>query len=121
MLSASSKTAIGFAQRAKERGVVKVIGLTSAGNVEFVKSLGFYDTVLSYDETGQLDPSVSSVSIDMAGNPIVLGAVHQQLGDQLAYSMTVGRSHHDAPNSTAEDAAALACPTPKMFLALIHI
>jgi hypothetical protein len=39
------------------------------------------------------------------------------LGDQLAYSMTVGRSHHDAPNSTAEDAAALAGPTPKMFFA----
>ena len=117
VLSASSKTAIGFAQRSKERGIVKVIGLTSAGNVEFVKGLGFYDAVLSYDETDQLDASVPSVSIDMAGNPTVLGAVHSQLGDQLAYSMTVGRSHHDAPNPIAEDAATLAGPTPKMFFA----
>ena len=38
VLSASSKTAIGFAQRAHLRGGVEVVGVTSAGNVEWSSS-----------------------------------------------------------------------------------
>jgi len=117
VLSASSKTAIGFAQRAAERGTAKVIGLTSAGNADFVRRLGFYDQVVTYDDIDSVDASVTSVSIDMAGNPIVLGAVHAHLGDQLRYSMTVGRSHHDAPDASPDLAAGLAGPRPQMFFA----
>jgi hypothetical protein len=96
VLSASSKTAIGFAQRAALRDGVAVVGLTSAGNAEFVRSLGWYDLVLTYDEIDAL-PDLPSVVIDMAGNPSVLGEVHSRLGDHLRYSMMVGKSHHDAP------------------------
>ncbi|WP_394938936.1 DUF2855 family protein [uncultured Ilumatobacter sp.] len=117
VLSASSKTAIGFAQRAAERGVAKVIGLTSAGNADFVRSLGYYDQVVSYDEVADIDASCATVSIDMAGNPTVLGAVHTHLGDQLKYSMTVGRSHHDAPDVDAANAAQLPGPQPQLFFA----
>lgn len=116
VLSASSKTAIGFAQRAAERGVAKVIGLTSAGNADFVRGLGYYDEVYTYDEIESIDGAVDSVSIDMAGNPTVLGAVHTHLGDRLKYSMTVGRSHHDAPAPDA-DAGAMPGPQPQLFFA----
>lgn len=116
VLSASSKTAIGFAQRAKERGTARVVGLTSGGNADFVTGLGFYDSVLTYDEIGRLDADVDTVAIDMAGNPAVLAAVHNHLGDRLKYSMTVGRSHHDSPAPDA-DAAPMAGPTPQMFFA----
>ena len=115
VLSASSKTAIGFAQRAKSRGAVRVVGVTSAGNRAFVEGLGFYDTVCPYDEVDGLDPTVPTVAIDMAGNPAVLAAVHERFGDGLAYSMTVGRSHHDA--APPEDAGPLAGPSPQMFFA----
>ena len=97
VLSASSKTAIGFAQRAKDRGAAAVVGVTSERNAEFVSGLGYYDTVLTYDALDDLDASRDAVSIDMAGNPAVLSAIHHRLGDRLKYSMTVGRSHHDAP------------------------
>ena len=48
--SASSKTAYGLAHllHSRDNGI-KVIGLTSAGNTAFVKSLGCYDEVVTYD------------------------------------------------------------------------
>ena len=119
VLSASSKTGIAFAQRVAARrddgADLRTIGLTSPGNVEFVESLGWYDTVLTYDDVASIPADVPSVSIDMAGNPSVLAAVHHHLGDQLKYSMTVGRSHHDAP--PADSAGELPGPTPTLFFA----
>jgi NADPH:quinone reductase-like Zn-dependent oxidoreductase len=115
VLSASSKTAIGFAQRAFDRGISEIIGVTSAGNVDFVEALGYYHTVITYDEIDSIDDDIGTVSIDMAGNPAFLAAVHSRLGDRLLYSMTVGRSHHDAPPSEAT--GDLAGPAPQMFFA----
>lgn len=119
VLSASSKTGIAFAQRVAARrdagADLRVIGLTSAGNVEFVESLDWYDTVLTYDDVASIPADVPTVSIDMAGNPTVLAAVHRHLGDHLRYSMTVGRSHHDAP--PPDQAAELPGPTPTLFFA----
>ena len=118
MVSASSKTAIGFSQRAAKRDGLAVVGLTSPANADFVRSLGFYDSVVTYDAIDDPDtgiPLVASVVIDMAGNPNVLAAVHQHLGDRIAHSMMIGRSHHDAvPTSVG---AALPGPTPQFFFA----
>jgi hypothetical protein len=111
VLSASSKTAIGFADRVASQGCVRVVSVTSPGNVAFVEGLGCYDDVVTYDAVGGL-PQVPSVAIDMAGNGPVLAAVHDRLGDRLGHSMIVGRSHHDAP-----PAAVTAGPTPQMFFA----
>ncbi|TDN21278.1 DUF2855 family protein, partial [Lactobacillus crispatus] len=48
--SASSKTAFGLAHLAHtQRKPIKVIGLTSKGNVPFVQSLGCYDEIVTYD------------------------------------------------------------------------
>ncbi len=67
--SASSKTAFGLAHLLHTlRKPIRVIGLTSASNVEFVKSLGCYDEVVTYDRVTSL-PSDSPVAyVDMAGN-----------------------------------------------------
>ncbi len=118
VLSASSKTAIGFAQRAAKRDGLQVVGLTSESNLEFVRSLGFYDSVLTYDDIESL-AAVDSVVIDMAGNPTVIAAVHAHLGDHLAYSMMVGRSHHDAVAPAAP--GALAGPAPQFFFAPMDV
>ncbi|MGB3733304.1 MAG: DUF2855 family protein, partial [Ilumatobacter sp.] len=114
VLSASSKTALGFADRAARRGGVDVVGVTSAGNREMVEATGFYDVVVSYDEIATLATDGGAVSIDMAGNPAALAAVHDHFGDGLAYSMTVGRSHHDAEASTEIE---MAGPAPQLFFA----
>lgn len=114
VLSASSKTAIGFAQRAAMRDGVDVVGVTSAGNREFVEGIGFYDSVVVYDEIDTIANDGGAVSIDMAGNADALAAVHHRFGDRLAYSMTVGRSHHDAPPASAEK---MDGPEPQLFFA----
>jgi len=114
VLSASSKTAIGFAQRAHQRGLAEVVGVTSAGNREFVDGLGYYDTAVTYDEIDSIGDDTDAVSIDMAGDPAVLAAVHRRLGDRLRYSMIVGASHNDAaPAATTE----LPGPAPQFFFA----
>lgn len=118
VLSASSKTAIGFAQRAAKRDGLAVVGLTSAANADFVRSLGFYDTVVTYDDIDDPDRGlalVDSIVIDMAGNPNVLATVHQRLGDRVTYSMMIGKSHHDAVASGT--GGALPGAAPQFFFA----
>lgn len=114
VLCASSKTAIGFAQSAHFRGGIEVVGVTSPGNVEMVEKLGCYDRVVTYNAIDTVPTAGGAVSIDMAGAPGPLHAVHKRFGDDLAYSMTVGQSHHDAAPPTD---TALLGPTPQMFFA----
>ena len=104
IVSASSKTAIGLAQGLDDaENAPKTIGLTSSGNTEFVKSLGCYDEVISYDELSNLDYLKGSVMVDMAGNREILGTLHKELGDNMLKCLTVGMTHWDNETS-AEDA-----------------
>ena len=111
VLSASSKTAIGFAQRASARGLAAVIGLTSTANVEFVRSLGWYTDVLTYDDLDSL-PIADAVAVDLSGAAAVVAGVHERLGDHLKYSMIIGKSHHDAP-----PVEITVGPSPQLFFA----
>ena len=113
VLSASSKTAIGFAHCADARAGIEVVGVTSSRNHAFTHRLGCYDEVITYDDIAAIPAASPIVSIDMAGNGPVLAAVHTHFGEQLKYSMAIGRSHHDAPAR----AAALAGPKPTFFFA----
>ncbi|GGB66031.1 DUF2855 family protein [Blastomonas aquatica] len=112
--SASSKTAIGLAQALGQRSSrPRIIGLTSAGNADYVEGLGLYDQVVTYDAIGSMDPGIASAMIDMAGNPQVAAAVHNHFADVLKASIVVGKSHWDS----ADDGTALAGPTRQMFFA----
>src|SRR5580692_4596472 len=93
--SASSKTAFGLAHLLHtQRKGVRVIGLTSAANVDFVGSLGCYDEVILYDQVASL-PSASPVAyVDMAGNSALRATLHRHFGDQMKYSGRVGLTHH---------------------------
>jgi hypothetical protein len=93
LLSASSKTAMGTAYCLKERGGVKVTGLTSEGNKAFVEKTGFYDEVLTYDEIASMDGSVKSAIIDMAGNGKLTGALYEVFEQNIVYNCMVGKSH----------------------------
>src|SRR3954466_9592343 len=59
--SASSKTAFGLAHLLHARDGIEVIGLTSAPNVAFVKSLGCYHEVVTYDDVTSM-PANSPVA-----------------------------------------------------------
>lgn len=113
--SASSKTAFGMAFMLKQSGRAKVVGLTSDRNLQFVKGLGLYDEVLTYDKATELDNSVATAYVDMSGNPDVLGVVHRHLADKLVHSCAVGITHWESRQQQAIDVLPGAKPT--MFFA----
>jgi hypothetical protein len=113
LASASSRTASAVAHLRSRRGGAEVVGLTSAGNVAFVKSLGVYDRVLAYEDAGAL-PAESAVYVDMAGDANVRAAVHHHYGDALTSSMLVGATHHDRMAGSADP---LPGPAPELFFA----
>jgi len=92
LTSASSKTAYGLAHLLRERAP-RVVGLTSAGHREWVKGLGLYDEVLTYDDIDRLRAFGGAVLVDFAGNGDVVRAVHERLGDSLVRSIFVGFTH----------------------------
>lgn len=116
--SASSKTAMATASVARDKSPqVKRIGLTSSGNVDFVRKTGFYDLVMAYDQLAQL-PRVASVLVDFAGNAGVIHAVHSALGASLKYSCTVGATH--VGEGFGKDNGPLPGPAPVLFFAPHH-
>lgn len=118
MTSASSKTAMGLASVARHRSPeIKRIGLTSAGNVDFVQRGGFYDEVIAYDDLASL-PQLPAVLVDFAGNAGLMHGVHSGLGDQLKYSCTVGATHVGA--GFGQDNGPLPGPAPVLFFAPDH-
>lgn len=96
--AASSKTAIGTALLVGEReGARPVIGLTSARNEAVTRRVGAYDEVLTYDALDDLDPSVPTVIVDMAGDGALSGRLHEGLGADMVHNCVVGAAHPDAP------------------------
>ncbi|MCJ9427834.1 DUF2855 family protein [Kordiimonas marina] len=111
--SASSKTAFGVAFLAAKREGVKVIGLTSPGNVGFCEKLGCYDEIVAYDKIQSLDAGTPTVYVDMAGSGPVRRAVHSHFADNLKFSSSVGASHWDDMGSNKD----LKGPRPTLFFA----
>jgi hypothetical protein len=91
--SASSKTAFGLAHLLHGRNGLKVIGLTSASNVAFVKSLGCYDEVVTYDAVTSMPADSPVAYVDMAGNSDLRERLHRHFGDQMKYSGRIGLTH----------------------------
>ena len=122
MTSASSKTSMGLASVAKDLSpAVKRTGLTSAGNMEFVRNTHLYDEVLAYEDVGKL-PLIDAVSVDFAGSSGLLRSIHDTLCDHLKYSCLVGATHVDArgPNAVGSASGDLPGPKPILFFAPDH-
>ena len=100
--SASSKTSIAMAFVAHQRGRARAVGLTSSGNLDFVKGLGVYDEVLTYDQVSSLSSGTKAIFVDMAGNSTVTRNVHETLGESLVFSQRIGGTHWDAGGDDAE-------------------
>ena len=115
--SASSKTAYGTAFCLSQRKNVEVIGLTSAKNLDFVRSLGCYHQVLTYDEISAVSPATPSVYVDFSGNVELRRAVHTQIADGLKYSASIGGTDWQHLGKVGE----LPGPRPTLFFAPAQI
>eukprot|EP00977_Amphora_coffeiformis_P028700 scaffold36608_cov244-Amphora_coffeaeformis.AAC.1 len=97
--SASSKTSIGLAycvyqMNCQKNTCVQIVGLTSPRNQHFVESLNIYDKVIPYDAVeDQLQASIPSCFVDMAGNTKVTTRLHNHLRNNVKYSCLVGAAH----------------------------
>ena len=123
IVSASSKTAIGLAQGLQETSnAPSIIGLTSEKNMGFVKNLGCYDEVITYDHLSNVNFNLKSVMVDMAGSREILGTLHGSLADNMLKCLTVGMTHWDN-EVTAEDALgqAMLRERTEFFFAPAHI
>ena len=115
--SASSKTAMALASVARSHSPeIRRIALTSDANVDFVRETGLYDEVLSYEDVSKLD-RIPSLSVDFAGNALLLRAIHETLDDELNYSCLVGATHVENRTGSSID---LPGPAPKLFFAPEH-
>jgi hypothetical protein len=112
--SASSKTALGVAQRLSQNRPqsCEVIGLTSARNRSFCEQLGHYDRVVTYDALEALPADVPSVYVDMSGGDSLSG-VHHRFGDALRHSCLVGFTHWEEHRPMPQ----LPGPKPQFFFA----
>jgi hypothetical protein len=110
--SASSKTAIAAAFLLARRQGVELVGLTSAGNAEFVAGLEIYDRTVAYDAIDSLERGPATY-VDFSGNAAVRQAVHSHYGEELAHSMAVGVTHWEDFGGGEE----LPGPKPTLFFA----
>jgi Protein of unknown function (DUF2855) len=119
--SASSKTAYGTAfclsRRHGSPDAVRVIGLTSPGNIAFTQGLGCYDQVLPPADVVQLAPDEPVIYVDFSGSAALREAVHRHFGDTLSYSCSVGGTHWDELGS----GKGLPGPRPVLFFAPAQI
>jgi hypothetical protein len=112
--SASSKTAFGLAHLLDTlREDIHVIGLTSAANAGFVRSLGCYHEVVLYDRIESLPPDSPVAFVDMAGNSALRARLHHHFGDAMKYSGQIGLTHR----SFSPEEPALPGAKPAWFFA----
>lgn len=90
--SVSSKTGFGVAKLLKDnpKCAAKIIGLTSAGNREFVEKLNCCDSIVCYGDETAIDNSKTTAYIDFAANTALLGSIHHHFQDRLVESCLVG-------------------------------
>jgi hypothetical protein len=111
--SASSKTSIALAHCLRANSTMRVVGLTSDANIDFVTSIGEYHDVVTYSKISSLDPSVQTVIVDMAGNPEIVASVHTHFGESLKYSCSIGATHWDQTSHHVD----IPGPKPQFFFA----
>lgn len=113
--SASSRTGFGLANLLAQdpEHPVRIVGLTSSGNIGFCEGLGSFDTVLPYDRVLDLDAGLPTALVDMSGSASVIASVHEHFGDNLVVSSVVGVTHWQQRGRNK----ALPGATPTLFFA----
>jgi uncharacterized protein DUF2855 len=113
--SASSKTAIGLADRLLGSGIA-TIGLTSARNEAFVRGLGRYHAVAEYGALDSLTVACPILVVDFTRDTRLLGAIYRRFPGELAHTALVGLTHSTG-GFQAPDPPELHAPEPNRFFA----
>jgi hypothetical protein len=85
---------------------IKVIGLTSARNLQFAKSLGVYTDLVLYEDVTSLnkitnDSKMKMVYVDIAGDSKLLKSLMNIFGEETyMHGCLVGMSHQNQPSLT---------------------
>lgn len=115
--SASSKTAYGSAFCLAQHKQLKLIGLTSEANLDFVKGLEIYAQVRTYNDLGSLDKNIGTLYIDFSGQEQLRLSIHQHFGSQLKHDCYAGSAANlEFLNSEQQSAA-----NAQFFFAALHI
>jgi hypothetical protein len=118
IVSASSKTSIGLAYALRDdASSPPVIGITSGRNLDQVRSFGLYDDCVSYEAIGDIDATIPTVMVDMAGNNEVLGRIHRHLGDNMKFCVNVGLTHREETAANSD----IIAERSEFFFAPTHI
>jgi hypothetical protein len=113
--SVSSKTGFGLAKILRNDPAIsqRIIGFTSAANVDFVTSLQCCDEVLVYGDEAKVDANIATAFVDMSGDVRLTSALHHHLQDNMLESCMVGATHWEGRG----DISALPGARPHMFFA----
>ena len=111
--SASSKTSIALAHCLRANSTMRVNGLTSDANIDFVTSIGEYHDIAAYSDISAMDTEVPTVLMDMAGNPEIVAGIHTHFGESLKYSCSIGATHWDQTSHRVD----ISGPKPQFFFA----
>ncbi|MDT0595904.1 DUF2855 family protein [Glaciecola petra] len=111
LTSASSKTAFGTAMlfRANENLCnssgerIKVIGLTSSRNTEFVEQLDCYDQVVEYSNIGEIAAEKPAVVLDFAGNKQTLLSLQKHFATSSLKSILIGATDVEGRNVEVDE------------------
>ncbi|HEB28309.1 MAG TPA: DUF2855 family protein [Porticoccus sp.] len=117
--SVSSKTGFGLAKMLQNDPQVtpRIIGLTSAPNVDFVEGLNCCDEIIIYGDEANVDGSLTSAYVDMSGDVRLTTALHTHVGDNMVESCMVGATHWEHGGKAGQ----LPGAKPKFFFAPGHI
>lgn len=116
IVSASSKTSLGLAYGlAKRNKGIKIVGLTSASNREFVENVGYFDQAIAYEDLDSNLAKTKTTIVDMAGNALIRSQLSRHLGDVLMRYVGVGMTHWDQPDGD-EDGGIDPCKFEMFFV-----
>jgi hypothetical protein len=116
LTSASAKTALATAHQLKSLGGVKLIGLTSVRNLEYVQGTGLYDQSVTYDNVGDIVLEGSVIYVDFLGREDLTTTLHLALGPALRRSVMIGATDWAAkPGGILVPNAKLPGPQPEFF------
>lgn len=114
--SASSKTALATAHQLRRLGNARLVALTSARNIAYVRETGLYHDTLPYEAVASIKAEAPAVYLDFLGREAQTAAVHGALGPSLVRSILIGATDWGSkPGGVQPPTIALQGPEPEFF------
>jgi hypothetical protein len=115
-LCASSKTALATAHQLRRLGDARLVALTSARNVAYVRETGLYHDTLPYEAVVSIKAEAPAVYLDFLGREAQTAAVHRALGASLVRSILICATDWGSkPGGVRLPSIALTGPKPEFF------